>query len=75
MNGELGPGKYGEQCEELLCELNAKAVLLIVLEGNKGSGMSLSQEWNFDLAAIAEQVAKLPALLRHVADSIEATLK
>lgn len=67
----MGPGKYGDETEALLQQLGAKGVLLLVLDGNKGHGMSFSYEWTFDVAALSAELAKLPALLRRVADTIE----
>lgn len=36
----IGPGKYGEECEQLRQQLDAEGVLLIVLKGKQGTGFS-----------------------------------
>lgn len=70
---EFGPGKYGHICEEILERLKAKGVVLIVLDGEKGSGMNLSAPaWEWDMAGYMEMIRNLPNLLRAVAQSIDA---
>jgi hypothetical protein len=66
---KLGPGKYGDIAERVLREVEAKAVLLIVIEGYKGSGMSMS-EYEF-AAQNPENVIDVPLLLRNVAAQID----
>lgn len=61
----LGPGKYDDACTQVRIDTNAHAVLLLVLEGTKGSGFSL-QVHDMDI------VAQLPTMLRNLADQIEA---
>lgn len=60
-----GGGKYDEQCERTLFELNAAGVLLIVLGGNKGTGFSMS-------AIEVSIVEDVPEILEDVARQIRA---
>lgn len=70
MLGQVGPGKYGVETEALMKKLGAKAVVLIVIEGDKGNGTAMSQEW--EVAGQPDVIErKLPPVLRHIADSIE----
>lgn len=70
-----GPGKYGHLSEYVMRQTNARAAVLIVLDGNKGSGMSQTISWEgaeYDVAALcANDVRGLPALLREIANQIE----
>lgn len=67
-----GGGKYGDDSERLLRRLHADAVVVMVLGGEKGSGMSASQVWDWDMASGSlEALKKLPAVLRAMADEIE----
>ena len=59
----IGPGKYDEQCTKLRTELNAKGVVLFIIEGDKGNGMSCQCD--------TETMLVLPALLRDIADRFE----
>lgn len=71
---ELGKGKYGDICEEIVQRLNAKGVVLIIVDGPKGSGMSLSAPvW--EVAGYSELIQKLPDLLRSIAESIDGQRK
>jgi hypothetical protein len=59
-----GPGKYDDICTAAREAAGARAVVLIVLQGDLGSG--------FSVQAVGEDLrAHLPELLRHVADGIE----
>lgn len=40
--GQVGGGKYDADCEELLKKFEALGVALIVLDGKKGNGFSVS---------------------------------
>lgn len=64
----VGPGKYDKECEEILLRDHADVVLVIVIGGKRGDGFSLSGVNPFVIPNIA-------AILRHVADSIEQTLR
>ncbi|MFG7180698.1 hypothetical protein ACGYQ5_14315 [Burkholderia pseudomallei] len=35
-----GPGKYDDMCARVMSELNAIGVFLVVVEGDKGNGVS-----------------------------------
>lgn len=59
-----GPSKYDEACTAAREMTKAEVCLLLVLGGDKGSGFSMQTH---DLGV----VAKVPALLRHIADQIE----
>lgn len=60
----MGPGKYDAVCSEVREGTKAKAVLLMVIAGDKGSGFSVQTA---DLAVLAA----LPAILRDTAKQIE----
>lgn len=59
-------GKYDAECNEMRIRLGASVVLLIVLEGKRGTGFSASG--NIDL------MAAVPSILRDTAGSIEKDL-
>jgi hypothetical protein len=65
----LGKGKYGDICEKIILELQAKGVVLIVIDGQKGSGMSLSAPY-WEFGGMLELQEKLPELLEGIAASI-----
>lgn len=58
----LGPGKYDDEATAAR-EQTGGSVILIVLGGERGSGMALQ--------VTPAVVAKLPALLRALAEQIE----
>jgi hypothetical protein len=59
----LGPGKYDDLATVVLERSAAAGVIVIVVGGTLGSG--------FSVQATAEVTAKLPRLLRILADGIE----
>lgn len=59
----IGPGKYDDYCTEVRDKTDAVGVVMIVLNGNLGSG--------FSVQIPVEMVVKLPDLLRKVANDIE----
>jgi hypothetical protein len=60
-------GRYDTVVDGVLQQTAAEAVILVVLGGNKGSGFTLSCK-----AQVVEKVhARLPMMLREIADSIE----
>lgn len=59
-----GPGKYDDFATVVRIGTSAKAVIVIVVEGDKGSG--------FSVQAQEGMVLNLPAVLRRVADTMEA---
>ena len=63
-----GKSKYTEACAKARESTNAKAVLLLVLGGDHGDSFEI-QVTNVAILSI------LPALMRDVADTIEADLK
>jgi hypothetical protein len=61
----IGPGKYDAACTAAGEATLADTVVLIVVNGIAGSG--------FSMQTVRPDAAKaLPALLRHIADQIEA---
>ena len=58
----IGPGKYDEICTMVREKTSAKAVLVIVIEGDKGTG--------FSCQADLETVLILPEMLEYVAAAI-----
>jgi hypothetical protein len=60
----LGPGKYDDLATIVRERTAAQGVIVIVLGGSRGSGFSVQVEG-------ADISAKLPAMLRNVADGIE----
>jgi hypothetical protein len=63
----LGPGKYDWHAEQLVNELNATGLILIVIGGSRGTGMSVKSD--------AVLLSTLPEVLRHTADLIETQVK
>lgn len=63
----IGPGKYDEWATAVLKETHAQGVILIVKSGIFGDGFSAQ------LSPL--DVLKIPAVLRDVADMIEADFK
>ena len=62
-----GPGKYDLACEMAREMTDAVGTLLIVIEGNRGNGFSMT-------VTDATLLASVPALLRMVASQIEADM-
>ena len=58
-----GPGKYDNLATLVRTRAKAEGVIVIVIGGSKGSG--------FSVQATFEVTAKLPELLRTMADDIE----
>jgi len=65
-----GPGKYDQATSVCLHWLEAKAVILIVIGGNKGSGFEVQVAGDNEAAAQKLNLA-LPAMLREMAEQIE----
>lgn len=66
----IGPGRYDKLAEYCLEQSHARAVALIVFDGDKGHGMSVSiPVW--EIAGGLEDILRMPAILRAMADSIE----
>jgi hypothetical protein len=59
-----GPGKYDQECSAILGQTEASLILLLVIQGYKGNGFSVTAT-NWD------QISYLPELLRDAADQIE----
>ena len=60
----IGPGVYDAEATAARESTNAQAVVLIVVRGDKGSG--------FSCQALEDVILDLPAVLRSLADQIEA---
>jgi len=65
----IGPGKYDSALRVMLNQLSADAGILIVLEGEDGSGISLAVNESRISADLV--LSQTPAVLRALADSIE----
>ena len=63
----VGPGKYDEQCTTARVETEAEAAVLLVINGNKGSG--------FSVQAPPDVLLALPDILRQIAKSMEEDIK
>ncbi len=64
----VGPGKYDDICTAVLVSTRAQGAIVMVLGGVRGTGFSLA-------SLDPNLAAKLPALLREVADQIEVDVK
>jgi hypothetical protein len=62
----MGPGKYDEEATLVMERTKAKGVIVIVLGGNQGEG--------FSCQATLEVVLTLPAMLRDIANQLDADL-
>jgi hypothetical protein len=63
----IGPGKYDAVCTSVRELTKAKGVLIMVIEGDMGDGFSCQMD--------LEGILRLPSVLRHMADQIEADHK
>ncbi len=64
----FGRGKYDDLCTTARETAEAETVVLLVFNGNKGSGFSVqTTDPNFSVA--------LPAMLRYMADDIEQSMQ
>jgi hypothetical protein len=61
-----GPGKYDEIGMEVLKQTGAKGIIVMVMDGNKGSGFSVIGE--------PGAIEIFPQVLREMANAIEADL-
>lgn len=62
-------GHYDDHTERMLRELDATMVMLVVLNGNKGHGISVCIDSNCEVAQ--EMAEKVPELLHKLAETIE----
>jgi hypothetical protein len=60
----IGPGRYDELCTEAREKAKAWGAVLIIFEGDKGYGFSAQLP--------PDELRKVPAVLRYLADTIEA---
>jgi hypothetical protein len=58
----LGPGKYDDLCTEVREKTNAHTAILIIMDGNKGSG--------FSCQTIIPNMLDLPVILEEMAGKI-----
>ncbi len=61
-------GHYDDEAEQILREVRAQAVVLMVLGGKKGSGFSVS---GLESTSQESVISDLPRILRHMADEIQ----
>jgi hypothetical protein len=61
----IGPGKYDQLCRQAREALSARAVVLIVIDGAAGSGISIQGREGVDLTN------HLPTLLRRSAEQMD----
>lgn len=61
-----GPGKYDDLATYVREQAQARGVVVIVIEGDKGSGFSVQTTGTF--------VIRLPTLLRSIADTLDEDL-
>lgn len=66
---ESNPGKYDRICRQLQEDVQADAILMVVLNGIMGSGFSVGIDT--DAMDPKKTVAQIPAMLRQIANSIE----
>lgn len=69
----MGGGKYDELAIEVFKKSGGQAVVVIVVEGSRGSGVSIKED--FSVAGGKYHIKKLPDLLRYVARQIESDLE
>ena len=67
-----GTGKYDDLCEAMVRATEADGVILIVLNGNRGSGFSASLTIDPATSGAPE---KIPTVLREVATQIEQNIE
>ncbi len=58
-----GPGKYDDLCVDILRKTNAECVLVVVVNGNRGSGFSVN-------SVNHKIVFEIPEMLEHMAEQI-----
>lgn len=63
----MGPGKYDELCTEVRDKVKADGAIVLIINGDKGSG--------FSCQASLPLIIGLPAMLRSMANQIEADQK
>ena len=59
----IGPGRYDDYAQRILDDTKARLVLVLVVEGSRGSGMSMK--------ATVTDTLMLPVILRRLARDIE----
>lgn len=62
----VGAGKYDAECQRIFFELEAETVVIAIINGPKGNGFSVN-------SVDPDAHKKLPAMLRSMADQIEAS--
>lgn len=65
---QTGPGKYDQENTELRERLKARGLLIIVLDGNRGNGISFQCERNLLFSGAQQMVAQA---LRDLAEELE----
>jgi len=59
----LGPGKYDDLCTKARQEAEAAGAILLLMDGNKGTG--------FSAQLTLDHMFAIPGILRQMADQIE----
>lgn len=67
----FGPGKYDREATDLLQKIHAQAVVVMVIDGDKGSGFSVC----LDQHGLWRDTEALPCILRSVAEHMEADFR
>ena len=63
----IGPGKYDDSCTQVRDQANARAAIIIVIDGELGNGCSCQADLEITLA--------MPTILRNLADEVERSLQ
>lgn len=63
------PGRYESLCLYVLEKSKGKAAIVIVVNGSKGTGLSIKED--FSLMGGAYHIKRLPKTLRRIADEVE----
>ena len=59
-----GPGKYGSECEAMLRDTGAVACILIVIEGDRGTGFAVQTKEPDLLRVLPTMLEKMAADIR-----------
>ena len=73
MDEAAKPGHYDKECEKILHDNKAELVLLMVVKGKKGHGMSCCI--NADNLHAEDMASGIPKLLRKMAGAIEKAVR
>lgn len=68
----IGPGKYDEEATLVMERTKAHGVVLVVINGDKGSGLTTKDD--FAVLGTLPVMVMLPTILRSIADQIESDM-